>query len=149
LFHLDEEGGVIPEDEDGWRQGLNFRLDPGILKKDDSVFTWASFQKKHYASKESSLPESNFIDTRYPKLELYRPRFRCYFKKIIEEIKKKYGSLILINTNQRLANALAVLEYMLKDDIKKVCFTSKDEKLRLEFITRWAYQNTVVSNLSY
>ena len=146
LFHLDEEGGVIPGDEDGWKQGLNFRLDPGILKEDDYVFTWGNFQKKHYASKESSLPESNFIDTGYPKLELYRPRFRYYYKKIIEEIKGKYGSYILINTNQNIANALGGIEYMLQEDIEKVCFTSKDESLRLEFIHRWAHQNKVVSN---
>ena len=146
LFHLDEEGGVIPGDQEGWEQGLNFRLDPGVLKEDDHVLTWGSFQRKHYASKESSLPESNFIDTGFPKLELCKPRFRYYYKKIIEEIKEKYGPYILINTNQGHANALAGLECMLKDDIEKVCFTSKDENLRLEFINRWSHQNKVLSN---
>jgi surface carbohydrate biosynthesis protein len=146
LFHLDEEGGIIPGDEDGWRQGLDFRLNPGILSDDDYIFTWGSFQKEHYESKDSSLPESNFIACGHPKFELCKPRFRNYYKKSIEEIRARYGSFILINTNQGLANGLAGLERTLLDHVDKVCYTTKDEKLRLEFITWWAHQNKIISN---
>jgi len=146
LFHLDEEGGIYPEGEDRWRLELDSRLNPKFLMEDDHIFTWGSYQKKHYESKESPVQNSNIIVCGQPRFEICKPRFRDYYKKSIEEIKSRYGSFILINTNQCLANGLMGLERTLLDFGGRLRYTLNDEKERFKFISWWSHQNKVVAN---
>lgn len=138
LLHLDEEGAIFFGDENRWRVALSQRLDVSVLEKEDYLFTWGSFQKKYYESQVPSIQNDHIVDCGHPKFELNKSRFRFYFEKEISQIKEKYGSFVLINTNLTLANnALG-----LKDSFSpRLGYNFNDEKLRISFVNEWAYIN--------
>jgi surface carbohydrate biosynthesis protein len=148
VFHLDEEGGIYFGEEKDWKLELDFRLNPAVFSEKEYIFTWGSFQKKYYQSIPSQLPASHVIDTGHPKYDLCKPRFRKYFQKEIDEIKAKYGSFILFNTNFDFANALIGL----KDTFSGVyptwvTYSEKDDQQRIKFVNCWSFQKKMLSNI--
>ena len=151
LIHLHEEGGLYAGDKKCWETELDIKLDPKVLMKDDYIFTWGSFQKKYYQTKNSMLQDSNIIDCGHPKFELCKPRFRAYYEKEIDEIKAKYGSFVLVNTNHDIANPLAGLEGIFSrnsfDADERWChYSLRDDQMRLKFVKNWSFQTENLSD---
>jgi surface carbohydrate biosynthesis protein len=147
LLHLDEEGAIYGGDEKDWELELNARLDPKVLGENEYIFTWGSFQQQYFQRKASRLPNSHVINTGHPKYDLCKPTFRKYFQKDIDEIKAKYGSFILFNTNFDIANGLIGL----KDTFSNsnpcwVSYSRNNEQMRIKFVNWWSYQNKTLAN---
>ena len=148
IFHLDEEGAIFSGDEKSWEVELGSRLNPKVLMEDDYIFAWGSFQKKIYQKKNPLLPSSHVIDTGTPRFELCKPKFHKYFQEKIDEIKAKYGSFILINTNFDRANGLIGIKEEFSGYNPSWVFCSKDDpQIRLKFINWWSYQRKMQANM--
>ena len=147
VFHLDEEGAIYGGGEKDWELELDARLDPDVFLESEYVFTWGSFQKQYYQRKASRFPSSHIIDTGHPRFDLCKPRFRQYFQKEINEVKEKYGSYILLNTNFDMPNGLIGLKATFSDSNPSWVSSSKnDVQMRSKFVNWWSFQNKMLSN---
>ena len=147
VVYLDEEGAVWRGSEIAWANYMDARLRPDVLGKNDFVITWGSYQKKYYENKTISFPDSNIVAIGHPKYDLYKPRFRHFFKKEIDEIRAKYGPFILINTMTVWANGLTGLKETFRDGGEGWDnYSSNNEKRRIAFIDQWAGENKILVN---
>jgi surface carbohydrate biosynthesis protein len=143
LLHLDEEAAVWFEGEKEWRAELDQRLHPDVLKDTDYIFTWGSFQAKHFQNKSSLFPSSHIIDSGHPKYDLCKPKFGEYYKEEIDKIKTKYGSFILINTKTATPNNVSGITYAFAISAKEYV---SDPQQRAKLVREWAYQNKVLTD---
>jgi surface carbohydrate biosynthesis protein len=144
LLHLDEEGG-IPYGHEHCIIELDQRINPEVLKDTDYVFTWGSFQKKHFQNKSSLFPSSHIIDSGHPKYDLCKPKFREYYKEEIDKIKEEYGSFILINTNLAGANNLIGNKSFLDHSPNDPNFEPGPER-KARLVRLWTHQNKILAN---
>ena len=99
IIHLDEEGAIFRGTKEHWKNILDDRLKINTLSKDDHVFTWGKFQKNHYQSKLEHNLDINISSTGTPRFDLYKNPSHVLYKDKVNEIKKNYKKIILINTN--------------------------------------------------
>jgi surface carbohydrate biosynthesis protein len=98
VIHLDEEGGIYPGSKQNWGNFLQDRLDINKLREKDYVCTWGSFQKKYYQAFNSAC-SNNIVATGNPRFELGSLKYRKLYSDEFKKIQKRYGRIILINTN--------------------------------------------------
>jgi surface carbohydrate biosynthesis protein len=111
VVYLDEEGGSFRGDtEDAWARTLESQMDVTRLEADDYVCAWGEFQKDLYASRNPRC-RSNIRTTGHPRFDLYKTRYREYFQRDAQRIRRKHGPFILINTALSLANPGPGIEY--------------------------------------
>jgi surface carbohydrate biosynthesis protein len=147
VVYLDEEGGVWPGDEPDWKAYVSSRVRPEVFSKDDYIVTWGNYQKEYLESKKLSFPKSNIIACGHPKYDLYKPKYREFFKKEIDEIKEKYNSFILINTLTQFAVNLTGIKGSFADRGEGWdCYSTTNEKQRMRYLEQWAIENKVVAN---
>jgi len=81
------------------------RLSPVAMGFVSHMFAWGDDNAKlwrHYPQ----LPSGAEINiTGNPRNDLLRPEIRPYYRKMVEELRKKYGDFILVNTNFNHVNA--------------------------------------------
>tara|TARA_B110000211_G_scaffold184861_1_gene209653 strand:- start:5276 stop:6661 length:1386 start_codon:yes stop_codon:yes gene_type:complete len=102
LVHLNEEGAVWAGESKDWQSTLKQCERPSVLNVDDYMAVWGEWQKNFNMSYES--PDVSICVTGHPKFDLYRTKYRSYFKSESDALIKKYGDFILINTAFSLSN---------------------------------------------
>ena len=80
IFWMHEEGGIYAGDQKNWKKVLDELLDPKVLKKDDAIFTWGEFQKRHYSSLSS-----------IQSINVGVPRFNLFESSILRSIISKFN----------------------------------------------------------
>jgi surface carbohydrate biosynthesis protein len=81
------------------------RLSPVAMALVSHMFAWGQDNAELWRQ-YSQLPNGAEIDiTGNPRNDLLRPEIRPYYEKTVEELRKKYGDFILINTNFNHVNA--------------------------------------------
>jgi surface carbohydrate biosynthesis protein len=81
------------------------RLSPLAMALVSRMFAWGQDNDELWR-KYPQLPNGAEIDiTGNPRNDLLRPEIRPYYGKMVEELQKKYGDFILINTNFNHVNA--------------------------------------------
>jgi surface carbohydrate biosynthesis protein len=81
------------------------RLSPVAMASVSHIFAWGQDNAELWRQ-YSQLPNRAEIDiTGNPRNDLLRPEIRPYYGKTVEELRKKYGDFILINTNFNHVNA--------------------------------------------
>jgi len=147
FLHLEEEGAIWFGGEEEWKKVLDYRLNPDVLKDMDYIFSWGSFQAKHFQNKSSLFPSAHIIDSGHPKHDLGKPKYREYYKEEIDKIKKKYGAFILINTKVGAANNVTGIKGTFqipeKDWLSNIPNPSEE---RVQVFKEWAYQTKVLAN---
>jgi surface carbohydrate biosynthesis protein len=147
VFYLDEEGAVWRGDEIAWKAYIDSRVKPEVFSENDYIFTWGDYQKKHLEGKKLSFSKSNIIASGHPKYDLYKPKYRQFFKKEIDGINEKYKSFILINTITQRANGLMGLKGSFADKGEGWdCYSVNDAQKRMKYIGVWAQENMVLTN---
>lgn len=110
LIYLDEEGGIFRGGAAEWQQILGKQMDITRLQRDDYVCAWGEFQRQYYLSRSPSCA-SNIRATGHPRFDLYKPRFREYYRDDIAKLRAQYSPYVLINTSVPLANPGAGIEF--------------------------------------
>jgi surface carbohydrate biosynthesis protein len=140
LLHLDEEGALLPGDEDGWRRELGRRLDVTRLRGGERVLTWGTAQRAHYMGRILSgdcRPEVQA--TGHPRFDLYLQGYGQLFDRVVEGIRTRFAPYILINTNLTVANPDARYPQDLPTFIRE--FGRQDDRA---FLDRWASARAMV-----
>jgi surface carbohydrate biosynthesis protein len=147
VVYLDEEGAVWAGHEPDWKAFMDSRVRPEVFSEDDYIFTWGDYQKKHFEGKKLPFSKSNIIASGHPKYDLYKPKYRHFFKKEIVKIKEKYKSFVLINTTTQRAIGLMDLKgtFVDKGDGWD-CYSINDAEKRMKFVGYWAQENKVLAN---
>lgn len=115
-------------------------LNPTMLDAEDQVCTWGSLQLDFYRSLNPSCSHS-MKTTGHPRFDLYKPKYREYFRENVEAIKKQYGDFLLVNTNFHRANTVEGLKKIFSNRVQS--FTSADRYYLLE---RWLHINRVLTD---
>jgi len=134
LIHLDEEGAFFPGDETAWKKNLSMRLDPCWIRAEDYLCTWGEFQRAHYSSGNPPVTPHIRV-TGHPRLNLAHPYFEPLYERESEELRKKFGRILLINTNFSFGNHALYPAGLLRD--KKVDPESRE--LRNFHLSGYAY----------
>ncbi|MFT5179658.1 MAG: surface carbohydrate biosynthesis protein [Candidatus Paceibacteria bacterium] len=100
---VDEEGLVYMNKE----HYFNRRINPDSFRKVDHFFTWGKKQADDIASLIES-PEGKIVNSGNPRFDLLRPEFRDIYEKSAQQLKDKYGKIILINTSFWIFNNAGV-----------------------------------------
>ena len=136
IFWMHEEGGIYAGDKKNWKKVLDELLDPKVLEKDDAIFTWGEFQKKHYDSKSFI----NSINVGVPRFNLLQS---SNLRSIISKFNRvKENDYILINTNFSTVNYHSDREEMLNNLIN----TFQDDSSNMQLAKHFASQNKVFSH---
>jgi len=89
-----EEGLVYLNAEEYFRRRVELRSFELIEK----YFAWGKQQAHDMASESADIDSKKIIVSGNPRFDLLRPDYRGIFQKRIQQIRKKYGRTILINT---------------------------------------------------
>ena len=134
---LDEEGLVYLNSLDYYRRRLNVEN----LKKMIYYFLWGEIQRRDVIEHIKGI-EDKLILTGNPRFDLLRPELRDYYKPEAEELKRRYGSYILVNTNFADSNHFLGTEWVIKNHRKSGFIkTSQEEAQETNFIK---YQSKIV-----
>ena len=79
------------------------RMDQEAFDQTDLFFAWGPHETKTILTRYPEAKKKVF-QTGNPRMDLLRPIFRTYCKPRISQLRKSYGSIILINTNFPLYN---------------------------------------------
>lgn len=142
LMHLSEEGALYPGDEDEWRKGLMVEINPNYLTADDYICTWGEYQKKFYQAREPACKE-NIHATGHPRFDLYKSKYRDFFKEDADKIRAKYGDFILFNTNLGVGNNGNGLAHTFS---KAFHYVPTDYNSRTRLIDIWTYESQIVGS---
>ena len=141
-IHLDEEGGVYDGDEERWCRRLRRRLDPQLFEAEDYVCTWGDFQRDFYRDQHPPCAE-HIITTGHPRFDLYKEPYREYYHSEAEELRKEFGSFVLINTSWPAANdSMGVVgEFTRRRD-----YDVTDDAKRYDHVSRWTHLTQLLSS---
>ena len=142
VVHFDEEGSIYVGGEIEWQQAWDRRLDIGVLQRDDFVCTWGELPAKHYSAKRPEFA-SNIRITGHPRFDIYKAKYRAYYKGDVEKIRERYGRYILLNTNLTYANN----SLGLKDSFSPRClYEPSDKTKRINSVRTWAHTSQILVN---
>lgn len=89
------EEGLIYHNDDVYH---DTRMDKESFDQTDVFFAWGPHEARTVLSRHPDAAE-RVIPAGNPRMDLLRPDFRGYCAPLVNALKKKYGSIILINTN--------------------------------------------------
>ncbi len=95
----DEEGLVYFDDATYW----DLRLCEGALDQTDLFIVWGEKQKQDLLAKVPTASSKVFLGGN-PRFDMLRPELRDFFSSPAEKLQKKYGQIILVNTNFGFCN---------------------------------------------
>ena len=95
-----DEEGLLFFDADMYHQ---MRLSTEALDQIQRFFAWGNVQKEAICQKIPAARKLVNI-TGNPRFDMLRPEFRDFYRDEADEIKEKYGRIILVNTNFQLYN---------------------------------------------
>jgi surface carbohydrate biosynthesis protein len=138
FIHLDTEGAVFAGDEEDWKSTLSSRIDPTRLDPCDTICTWGEFQAHYYESKH---PPPAIVPTGEPRFDLYKEAYRSYYESRVRELRSRFGSFILINTNLPKANNRLGPSYVFSEASG---YRSEVEEARNRVVGLWERQTTLL-----
>ncbi len=143
IVHLNEEGAVWPGGEKEWEYLMKQSERPSVLEKDDFMAVWGEWQKNFDESYEKV--EATIEVTGHPRFDLYNEKYKSYFANETEQLTKKYGDYILVNTAFSYANnGEDGVNFIFKPTIS---YNSKDIDHRKYRFTRWKNQMFSVADI--
>jgi surface carbohydrate biosynthesis protein len=123
----DEESGLLDSSYDKF---ISFRSTFEAVNLASAIFCWG---KHDYNSWIEHYP--NFRNkiklTGSPRVDLWRPEFKRYFKKNIFSIKKRFGKFILISSNFAAANDYKNVEERIQQGRKDGSIKSQEDELNM------------------
>jgi len=128
-----DEEGLVTFNESIY---LKHRVSEKTMKLLQMFFCWG---KRHFLffKNISDNSKCDMSITGNPRFDLLRPEFRIFFNKEVDEIKKKYGKIILINTNFGYGNHYSGKDYAVNSLRRNGWMnTTKDEKYFMGFV-KW------------
>lgn len=120
---IDEEGLVTLNDD----LYLRHRVSKEALNVTDMFFCWGKRQASLVEKKAGKTNCKIFIAGN-PRLDLLRPEYRVIFKEDSEKIRKKYGKIILINTNFGHGNHFSGDDFVIESFKEKGWMNDADDK---------------------
>lgn len=106
---IDEEGIVTLNDS----LYVKHRVSKEALGVTDMFFCWGNRQAS-LIKKEAEKTNCKIFITGNPRFDMLRPEYRFIFDKDADEIRKKYGKFILVNTNFGHGNHFAGDDFLLE-----------------------------------
>jgi surface carbohydrate biosynthesis protein len=97
VIYLHEEGGVFENDLAHWQHELFRRLQPEWLAAEDQFCSWGKVQAQIYHDARPAF--KNIHVTGHPRFDLCKDRFAPLYAEETEQIRRDFGSFVLINTN--------------------------------------------------
>lgn len=143
LIHHDEEGAVYSGDEEDWKETLKKQVNAGFLCDDDYICTWGKFQADYYRSRQPACSK-NILSTGHPRFDLYKPKYREFFREETNLLKEKFGDYVLFNTNLSFANHGLGLSDIFSS---RWHFKPNNFQKRTEFFEHWVHKSTVFLNM--
>lgn len=125
---IDEEGLVTLNDN----LYLRHRVSMETLDVTDMFFCWGKRQSDLIKRKAEGANCKIFVSGN-PRFDMLRPEYKTVFNKDVEEIRKKYGKFILVNTNFGHGNHFAGDEFLLESFREKGWMEDPQDK---EFFLR-------------
>lgn len=143
VCHLNEEGAVWPGDEKTWENLMINSERPSVLHASDVLMTWGDWQKRFNLSYEE--PVASITTTGHPRFDLYRDKYRHYFKEETDKLKEKYGNFLLVNTSFSYSNnGEGGAEFIFK---KTLSYNAKDSNHRRYRFGRWYNQMVSMASI--
>ncbi len=101
IVFIHEEDGIFDGTPDDWEQALLSWYDPRGFDRNDRLCVWGKWQQSIQAKRNLKVP---IRVTGHPRFDLCKEQYRAFYKKRIDQLKKKYNSFILINGNYVWSN---------------------------------------------
>ncbi|WP_197030830.1 surface carbohydrate biosynthesis protein [Halomonas sp. BC04] len=101
VVYLHEEGAVFLGEPADWGRNLLGQYNLDFFDKNDEICTWGEYQKKFDEGRSSNI---NISVTGHPRFDLYKNKYRSYYKEDVVRIKNKYNRFILINGRYGVCN---------------------------------------------
>lgn len=134
VVHLSEEGAVFMGGDEYCRIELDRQLNPATLHPDDYVATWGDWQAEHYRARNPALA-INVRTTGHPRFDMYRPAYHAFYEERVQDIRRRFGKFVLINTNWGFA---------MHPQGQEFCFSphegyiAEDDERRAWFVALWS-----------
>lgn len=101
VLYIPEEGAIYGGKPDAWEKALALQYDPKGFDYNDRLCVWGSWQKSVHEKQEIEVPVHI---TGHPRFDLFKERYRKFYKDQADLLRKKHSSFILINGNYGRAN---------------------------------------------
>lgn len=111
LVCQDEESGLLSESYD---QFLDIRSSVETMRLTDAVFCWGEHDASAWQSRYSEA-SAKMYNTGSPRVDFWRSEFSPYFSEQVSELKRRYGSYVLVASNFASANGVASPEQMIRN----------------------------------
>jgi surface carbohydrate biosynthesis protein len=142
LVHLDEEGLVASgEDQDVWRRAFARRLDASCLASGDRVCAWGRWQRDYYRSTAPDVG-SAIVATGHPRFELCKPLYRSYFARDHNDLRRRFGRFVLVNTSFGSANSA----YGIKHIFSASHGYESRHAIRDHYVRKWLHELRLVGH---
>ena len=132
IIYLNEEGAVFFKGEESMIERLEKLYNLNFFDENDHVCVWGNLQQK-LEKRRSTKVEIHC--TGHPRFDLCKKEWHSLYETKVDKIKKTYNNFILINGNFSAANPGNGIEHYFNEE------KMKDEKVRLENISTFAYQS--------
>jgi surface carbohydrate biosynthesis protein len=101
---LHEEGGIYEGGDKQWAKAVHEILDVDKIEAEDHVCPWGEFQAQCYRERHPRCAQ-HIVVTGHPRFNLCSPTYRPFYETEVNDLKRRYGKFILINTNFSWNNA--------------------------------------------
>lgn len=143
IINLDEEGFPLTEKE----IFLRHRIDYKSLNMQDYEFCWGEIQKRTITDKYP-FASKKCIVTGNPRLDLLNKKYRVLFNDKVEEIKKKHGDFILVNTKFPLYTKCVDDNGIFNEQLFERVASSFGEKLKKQSLNEYKNFIKMIKELS-
>ncbi|MGH8453543.1 MAG: surface carbohydrate biosynthesis protein, partial [Nevskiales bacterium] len=143
--YLQEEGAIFPGGEVQWRQELDRQagIDFVWLRPEDWLCHWGNFQDDYYREKWPALADK-MRATGHPRFDVYKSRYRDYYRAEAEQLRKRYGRFLLVNTNQSRGNNSRGIPGAFQSSLG---YLSDDASKHMRSVRLWAKSMTVIAGM--
>jgi surface carbohydrate biosynthesis protein len=114
IINLDEEGAI--DFPDG--STLKNRYTKQLFEASDKVLLWGNYQLN--LLKNLNLPIQKIKVTGHPRFELLKKEYHNLYKEEVEEISKRFGKFILINSNFGFGNNIKGVKFVVENYAPRV-----------------------------
>ena len=142
FVHLDEEGLVARGgDPARWPEAFARRLDPSCLRPGDRVCAWGGWQRDFYRAKAPAISE-RIIATGHPRFELCKPRYRGYLDEEVSDLRRRFGTFVLVNTSFGTGNSAFGVEHVFSPSLGY----RPERSVRDQHVRRWGHERRLVGH---
>lgn len=101
IVYIHEEGAIYAGTPDDWEKIILSRFDPTGFDCNDRLCVWGKWQKSVHEKQKIEVPVHA---TGHPRFDLYKEKYREFYKNSVDELRKKHGNFILVNGNYGFSN---------------------------------------------